>query len=299
MESSETPFDSLEPFARKAIVEALERERYGPMSRLEEERPTRYVLTELIATIAGSFDTPAATSSSPMPEMEASDTGARSVETSTPLVRMEEATVFESLDDLNTAYRKDAAFKHLRRNSNRFVPGDGPHPSPQLMLVGEAPGAKEQAMGRPFVGASGNMLTSMLWELRRHRKDCYVTNIVKYRPPNNRKPTPDEMEASTPYLRDEVQLVLPKGGLVILLGATALEVVDPEKRVLRDQGKPFTNGRWTFVPMAHPSYVLQGRMKRELYIAAWHGLLPLLPMPTPHMGLRSDSEGSTGSDQTA
>lgn len=275
MTSSETPYDSLGPAARKAVVEALERERFGPMKDLEEEKPTRYVLTDLIATLAGLYNTPPATSSrtsTEMGESSLSSTGARSAATSTP---WESDVRFANLAELNRKYDSDRAFAHLRSTS-RFVPGDGPADSPQFMLIGEAPGATEDREQRPFVGASGKLLTTMLWELRVHRKNCYVTNVVKYRPPNNRRPSIEEIDAATPYLREEVKLVYPAGGVVILLGATALALVNDDKRVIKDQAQPFVQGRWTFVPMAHPSYVLQGRMKRQAYVDAWASLAELV-----------------------
>lgn len=285
--SSEMQFDNLSPKAREALLEKLYLERYGPVEMLEMERlglrrkpaTTRPAQTMEPATSSSSEETK---------PLSVRSIGARRVETST-LLKSWEGQVFESLDELNEAYMKDAEFRVLRRHNNQFVPGDGPTEKPRLMLIGEAPGAKEQSMGRPFVGVSGNMLTSMLWELRVHRRDCYVTNVVKYRPPNNRKPLPEEMDASAPYLRDEIKLVYPNGGLIILLGATALEIVDEKRRVLRDHAQPFRHGRWKFVPMAHPSYVLQGRMPRDTYVAAWASLLPHLTMPIPDHGFSSPS----------
>lgn len=181
------------------------------------------------------------------------------------------------LTKLDWVYRKlkeDPDFKHLRDYAN-FVPGDGPYPDPAAILIGEAPGAHEDKLGRPFVGQSGNMLEGMMWDAGLKRADCFITNVVKWRPPGNRTPTNAEVEYAIPYLRSELMAVMPNGGLVILLGSVALSVADQERRVMSCHGEPFSRGSWTFMPMAHPSYVLQGRMSRDVYRADWRKIKEL------------------------
>lgn len=173
---------------------------------------------------------------------------------------------------LENVYRKwqdDEEFAHLKEHAN-FVPGDGPWPNPRAIIIGEAPGQEEDKHLRPFCGRSGNMLDGMMWDGGLKRADCFVTNVVKWRPPRNRTPTLDEVEFSIPYLRRELMVVMPEGGLVILLGQVPLSVVDQDLRVGAAHGKPFTRGNWTFLPMYHPAFILrQWKRRREEYRADW------------------------------
>lgn len=108
----------------------------------------------------------------------------------------------------------------LSKGRNRTVPGEG-SPTARLMLVGEGPGATEDETGRPFVGAAGELLTQILGSIGIPRESVFIANIVKCRPPQNRKPLPDESAACLPYLHRQVQLVNPK--VLVALGATAAE----------------------------------------------------------------------------
>jgi uracil-DNA glycosylase family 4 len=102
----------------------------------------------------------------------------------------------------------------------RTVPGEGDSAA-RLMLIGEGPGAKEDATGRPFVGAAGELLNGILKAINIPRESVFIANIVKCRPPQNRKPLPDEVAACLPYLRRQVALIRPK--VIIALGGTAAE----------------------------------------------------------------------------
>lgn len=101
-----------------------------------------------------------------------------------------------------------------------FVFGVG-NPHATLMLIGEAPGADEDAQGEPFVGRAGQLLTKILEAINFKRSDVYICNILKCRPPNNRKPTPEESETCKPYLKKQIELVRPK--VILCLGLTAAE----------------------------------------------------------------------------
>ncbi|HEV8177239.1 MAG TPA: uracil-DNA glycosylase, partial [Gemmatimonadales bacterium] len=100
------------------------------------------------------------------------------------------------------------------------VPGEG-NPNARLMLIGEGPGATEDATGRPFVGQAGSLLNGILEAIEVPRDSVYITNIVKCRPPGNRKPLPDEVAACIPYLYRQVELIKPK--VILALGGTAGE----------------------------------------------------------------------------
>ena len=100
-----------------------------------------------------------------------------------------------------------------RRNA---VPGEG-NPSARVMFIGEAPGYQEDVEGRPFVGAAGKLLTSLIEDiLGLRREDVYITNVVKCRPPNNRDPKPDEIEACSPYLDRQISIIMPD--IIVCLG---------------------------------------------------------------------------------
>lgn len=102
----------------------------------------------------------------------------------------------------------------------KFVPGNGPIPN-DIMIIGEAPGANEEEKGIPFIGKAGQILNNALEEAGLSRDSIYVTNIYKFRPPDNRKPSDEEITAHWPYLSMELQEVQPK--FILLLGNTALE----------------------------------------------------------------------------
>jgi DNA polymerase len=135
------------------------------------------------------------------------------------------------------------------------VPGEG-NPRAGLMLVGEGPGATEDATGRPFVGQAGQLLTSILEAVELAREDVYITNIVKCRPPQNRKPLPDEVAACIPYLHRQIALIRPK--VLVALGGTAGEALLGVRRSLGDlRGKVHSYGGIPLVVTYHPAALLR------------------------------------------
>nr|WP_221630157.1 uracil-DNA glycosylase [Synechococcus sp. BSA11S] len=143
------------------------------------------------------------------------------------------------------------------------------NPRAALMVIGEGPGAQEDATGSPFVGRAGQLLDRMLASVGlESNRDAYICNVVKCRPPDNRKPTPQEMAACMPWLLQQVELVQPK--LVLLAGATAVEGVLGIKggiTRLRGQWRPW-QGRWC-LPIFPPSYLLRNP-SREPDTPKWH-----------------------------
>lgn len=119
------------------------------------------------------------------------------------------------------------------RIKGTMVYGSGPRPC-DIMIIGEAPGADEDEYGLPFIGRSGKRLNSALEEAGLKRDECYVTNIYKLRPPNNRRPTPEEIQAHWPILYQELREVEPK--YILLLGNTALETITRETGVSKFRG---------------------------------------------------------------
>jgi len=148
----------------------------------------------------------------------------------------------------------------LAATRRHVVPGEGVAPS-DLMLVGEGPGAREDELGRPFVGRSGQLLDRLLAEeLGRDRTRCYIANTVKCRPPGNRTPAPEELAACRGFLERQVELVDPR--LIVALGATAAGwFLGPGARIGELRGRVLEwQGRGLIVTY-HPSAALRGGAK--------------------------------------
>lgn len=158
----------------------------------------------------------------------------------------------------------------LHSSRTNTVPGQG-SPSPEIMFIGEAPGADEDEQGIPFVGRSGQLLTKMIEAMGIRREDVFIANIAKCRPPDNRKPTPVEMDTCLPYLKRQIAAIRPK--VIVALGATAVS------GLLNLDGISKLRGTWQIfegidvMPTFHPAYLLRNPpMKRE----AWADLLAVL-----------------------
>jgi uracil-DNA glycosylase family 4 len=136
-------------------------------------------------------------------------------------------------------------------------------PSARLMVIGEGPGAQEDATGQPFVGRAGQLLDQMLASVGiDSNRQAYICNVVKCRPPDNRKPTPEEMAACRPWLERQIAAVNP--AVILLAGATAMEGVLGIRggiTKLRGQWRQW-EGRW-LMPVFHPSYLLRNPSRQE------------------------------------
>lgn len=153
----------------------------------------------------------------------------------------------------------------LKETAINVVPGVG-NADARLLFVGEAPGKKEDETGEPFVGAAGKFLNEMLASVGLNRDDIYITNVVKYRPPNNRDPLPEEVSACWPWLRAQVELIAPE--IIILLGRHALERFVPGKLISVEHGKAFRRavpdlGTFVFFALYHPAAALYNGGMRE------------------------------------
>src|SRR6202035_2971311 len=150
---------------------------------------------------------------------------------------------------------------HLTRI--QAVPGYGPVTA-RVMAVGEAPGENEDREGQPFVGAAGRLLTGVLESVELHRRDIYITNIVKCRPPRNRDPDPAEVEACSHYLDEQVALIRPD--VILLLGRHAVARLLPAPPATsRSHGQRIRRGDRTYVPLYHPAAALyNGGLLRTL-----------------------------------
>ena len=150
----------------------------------------------------------------------------------------------------------------LRANA---VPGEG-KPDAKIMFVGEAPGAAEDKTGRPFVGASGKFLDSMLRDIGLERAEVFIANVNRCRPPGNRDPNAAEIAACSPYLRAQLHIIQPR--VVCPLGRFALEVlVDPRLQVSKVHGQPIERAGILFIPLYHPAAALYRQDLRDTLIA--------------------------------
>lgn len=153
----------------------------------------------------------------------------------------------------------------LRTTATQGVPGDG-NPDAAVMFIGEAPGAREDKEGRPFVGAAGKFLAEMLANIGTKREDIYITNIVKYRPPNNRDPLLEEITACAPWLEAEIGIIDPK--LIVFLGRHAMNHFFPKEKISLVHGKLIIAPKWGkrrhFLPLYHPAAALYDGSLREV-----------------------------------
>jgi len=123
------------------------------------------------------------------------------------------------------------------------------------MIVGEAPGFNEDRQGEPFVGAAGKLLDTLLGRIGLSRSDVYITNVLKCRPPMNRDPMPNEVEACSPYLKQQLEMIKPK--VVLILGRHALERLMPgQGSISRIHGSLIRRGDVAYVPLYHPAAAL-------------------------------------------
>ena len=148
---------------------------------------------------------------------------------------------------------------NLKSNSKNIVFNDGDINSP-LMIVGEGPGQKEDEMGKPFVGDAGQLLDKMFKAININRHKTYITNVVNYRPPNNRKPEPQEINRYSNFLREHISIIDPK--ILILMGSTAMESLFGSKLKIskaRGSWKELIINNKTYLTMItfHPAYLLR------------------------------------------
>jgi DNA polymerase len=173
----------------------------------------------------------------------------------------------------------------LCEQRTRTVPGQGNTLSPDVMFIGEAPGADEDAQGLAFVGAAGQLLTKMIAAMGYTREQVFIANICKCRPPNNRPPTIDEMQACLPYLRLQIAAIRPK--TIVALGATAVKgLLDSSVGISRLRGTWTAYAGIPLMPTYHPAYLLRYPPAKK---DAWDDLKKVLqrlgkPVPAKKAG---------------
>lgn len=170
------------------------------------------------------------------------------------------------LDQIKADILEENICPNLAKTATNLVMGDG-NADADIVFIGEAPGKNEDLQGLPFVGAAGKFLNEMLAGIGLKRQDIYITNIVKYRPPNNRDPLPEEKKAFWPYLVRQLKVIQPK--IVVTLGRHSMEYFLPNQKISVIHGQPkrvtFGDGKLVILPLFHPAAALyNGGMRQTL-----------------------------------
>ena len=148
---------------------------------------------------------------------------------------------------------------NLKKNASKIVFSDGNIKS-QIMIIGEGPGQKEDELGKPFVGDAGSLLNKMLKAINVERENVYITNVVNYRPPNNRKPEISEINRYSEYLKEHISIIDPK--ILILMGSTAMEaILGSNKKISKERGLwkevIIKQKNYETIVTFHPAYLLR------------------------------------------
>ena len=156
----------------------------------------------------------------------------------------------------------------LKSSATNIVFSDG-NPKSKIMLVGEAPGSNEDQEGLPFVGRAGALLDKMLASINLNRKNVYISNIINYRPPENRRPTDDEINRYLPFVKKHIEIIAPK--ILILLGSTAMNaLIGNEVVISKVRGqwieKEFGQCKTSMIVIFHPAFLMRQPTQKKL---AW------------------------------
>jgi uracil-DNA glycosylase len=173
----------------------------------------------------------------------------------------------------------------LHESKTHYVPGEGCN-RPDILFVGEGPGETEDQFGRPFIGKAGQLLDKIIQKMGLERADVFITNVVKCRPPNNREPQRDEVEACLPYLSRQIAVLQPK--VIVCLGRVALNnLLGTSHSMGRIRGQLLSFHDIPLIPTYHPSYILHKKDKEEISQAKWEvwedmqKVLALIPKKLP------------------
>jgi uracil-DNA glycosylase family 4 len=173
------------------------------------------------------------------------------------------ATKQQQLDDLKAKIVANKVCPELASTATNLVFGAG-NPDAAIVFIGEAPGKNEDLQGLPFIGAAGKFLDEMLASINLKRSDIYITNIVKYRPPNNRDPLPEEKAVFLPYLQTQLAVIQPK--LVVTLGRHSMNCFLPDLQISKCHGQPKRLDGQVYMPLFHPAAALYNGSMRQTVI---------------------------------
>jgi uracil-DNA glycosylase family 4 len=166
------------------------------------------------------------------------------------------STLTELCEEIASCQR--CALSQSRKNA---VPGEGPDDA-DIVFIGEGPGFHEDQQGRPFVGAAGHFLEELLEGIGLRREDVYICNVIKCRPPGNRDPLPEEIEACKPYLDRQIDIISPR--MIVTLGRFSMERYFPGAKISQIHGQARKIGGIIYYPMYHPAAALHQPRWRQL-----------------------------------
>ncbi len=150
----------------------------------------------------------------------------------------------------------------LHENTTNAVPGAG-NPNAEIMFIGEGPGFHEDKQGRPFIGPAGKLLDELIGSIGLQRQQVYITNVVKCRPPGNRDPLPEEIDACRPWLDEQINFIRPK--VIVTLGRHAMGHFLPGETITKAHGQARRSGTHLVIPMYHPAAALyQQSLKKTM-----------------------------------
>lgn len=171
--------------------------------------------------------------------------------------------MYESIEELKEAIKECKKCKLCTGRKN-IVFGEG-NENAKIMFIGEGPGGDEDLQGRPFVGKAGQLMNKAFETVGIKREEVYIANIVKCRPPNNRDPEQDEIEACINYLRYQVMIVKPK--IIVLLGRIALQnILGQEYKITQSRGEWIEKKGIFYIPTWHPAAILRDETKKIDFI---------------------------------
>lgn len=181
--------------------------------------------------------------------------------------KQNDTTATKKLEQIKADILEQNICPDLAQTSTQLVMGHG-NANARVVFIGEAPGKNEDLQGIPFVGAAGKLLDEMLSQARLERSDVYITNIVKYRPPNNRDPLPEEKQAFLPFLMRELSAIQPL--IIATLGRHSMEFFLPGKRISEIHGEPkriqLGGQKVVILPLFHPAAALyNGGLRQTLF----------------------------------
>lgn len=191
-----------------------------------------------------------------------------------------DAKTLEELNKIISNCKKCSLYK----TKTNDVPGVG-NTSADIVFIGEAPGKEEDLRGEPFVGAAGKFLEEMLLGIGLRRRDVFITNVLKHRPPDNRDPKPEEIEACWPYLTKQLEIIRPK--IIVFLGRHALNRFFPEMKISEVHGQAFrkklykapeneSDDEQVFLALYHPAAALYNGSLRQTLIKDFNKIPALL-----------------------
>ncbi|OGE25943.1 hypothetical protein A3C32_02875 [Candidatus Daviesbacteria bacterium RIFCSPHIGHO2_02_FULL_41_14] len=203
----------------------------------------------------------------------------------------------QQLADLKKRMEEDKDLP-LRDTATQLVFGEG-NPDSKIYFLGEAPGFHEDKHGRPFIGMAGKLLTQTLEEIGLKREAVYISNVVRFRPPENRDPSPEELTAFAPYIDEEIAVINPK--IIVTLGRFSMGKFIPDVKISQVHGQPRTvnyqGKEYLLVPMYHPAAALRATSMMNQFKKDFQVLKTLLEAPTPTKNVEQKAANSQDTQQ--